>query len=83
MSQDNEIKDRNLKKRPSEIKTEIDERGAFQRQKNRFTTPFGEEEGTLKAESGRYRLIWAKGCHWSNRASIVRELLGLYHCHLL
>lgn len=31
----------------------------------------------LKAEPYRYRLIWAKGCHWSNRASIVRELLGL------
>ena len=29
------------------------------------------------AERGRYRLFWAKGCHWSNRASIVRELLGL------
>jgi len=63
--------------RPKEIVTEIDERGAFQRQKNRFTTPFGDGEGELKAESGRYRLFWAKGCHWSNRASIVRELLGL------
>ena len=28
-------------------------------------------------EAGRYRLVWAKLCHWSNRASIVRELLGL------
>lgn len=63
--------------RPKEIENEIDERGAFIRQPNHFTTPFGEEEGELKAESGRYRLFWAKGCHWSNRASIVRELLGL------
>nr|WP_314459047.1 glutathione S-transferase C-terminal domain-containing protein [uncultured Clostridium sp.] len=63
--------------RPKEIENEIDERGAFIRQPNRFTTPFGEAEGELKAESGRYRLFWAKGCHWSNRASIVRELLGL------
>lgn len=65
------------KVRPKEIENEIDERGAFIRQPNHFTTPFGHEEGDLKAESGRYRLFWAKGCHWSNRASIVRELLGL------
>ncbi len=63
--------------RPKEIDKEIDERGAFIRQKNHFTTPFREGEKELKAERGRYRLIWAKGCHWSNRASIVRELLGL------
>lgn len=63
--------------RPKEIENEIDERGAFIRQPNRFTTPFGEAEGELKAARGRYRLFWAKGCHWSNRASIVRELLGL------
>lgn len=66
-----------IKKRPSEIEVEIDEHGAFQRQTNRFTTPFGKGEKDLKAEKGRYRLLWAKGCHWSNRASIVRELLGL------
>jgi len=69
--------DTTLKKRPSEIVVEIDEGGAFQRQKNRFITPFGDREEEFKAESERYRLIWAKGCHWSNRASIVRELLGL------
>ena len=63
--------------RPSEIKNEIDERGAFIRQQNHFTTPFGDKETDLKAEKGRYKLFWAKGCHWSNRASIVRELLGL------
>ncbi len=67
----------NLKERPKETETEIDETGAFIRQPNRFTTPFGDSDTALKAESGRYRLIWAKGCHWSNRASIVRELLGL------
>ena len=64
-------------KRPQEIKGEIDERGAFVRQRNRFDTPFGDGEGELTAESGRYKLLWAKLCHWSNRASIVRELLGL------
>lgn len=65
------------KLRPKEIEKEIDERGAFIRQPNHFTAPFGDNEHDLKAESGRYRLFWAKGCHWSNRASIVRELLGL------
>ncbi|WP_455439110.1 glutathione S-transferase C-terminal domain-containing protein [Streptococcus salivarius] len=72
-----DIKPVTLKIRPVETKTEIDERGAFQRQTNRFTTPFGDDPGQLKAEKGKYRLFWARGCHWSNRASIVRELLGL------
>lgn len=72
-----DIKPVTLKIRPVETKTEIDERGAFQRQSNRFTTPFGDGSGQLKAEKGKYRLFWARGCHWSNRASIVRELLGL------
>lgn len=31
----------------------------------------------LVAEPYRYRIVWAKGCHWSNRQSIVRELEGL------
>ena len=70
-------KERGVRPRPMEIKNEIDARGAFVRQPNRFRTPFGDGENDLKAESGRYRLLWAKGCHWSNRASIVRELLGL------
>lgn len=72
-----DAKARGVRPRPQEIKNEIDERGAFVRQPNRFTTPFGTQEGALKAEPGRYRLYWAKGCHWSNRAAIVRELLGL------
>lgn len=60
-----------------QIKDEITKDGSFKRQKNVFTTPFGENEGELPVEKGRYKLYWAKGCHWSNRASIVRELLGL------
>lgn len=71
-------KERGVLPRPNETKSEIDERGAFIRQKNRFDTPIGDGEGeTRAAGGGRYRLFWAKGCHWSNRASIVRELLGL------
>ena len=72
-----DAKERGVLPRPQEIKAEINERGAFIRQPNRFTTPFGDGEGELKAESGKYHLFWAKGCHWSNRASITRELLGL------
>lgn len=45
-----DIKPVTLKIRPVETKTEIDERGAFQRQPNRFTTPFGDGPGQLKAE---------------------------------
>ena len=71
------IKAVNLKRRPVETKTEIDKNGAFQRQPNRFTRAFGDGPDELKAVAGKYRLFWAKGCHWSNRASIVRELLDL------
>lgn len=66
-----------VRERPSELLHEIDENGYFERQKNHFDTPFGSGENQLPVEAGRYRLIWAKGCHWSNRASIVLELLGL------
>lgn len=52
-----DIKPVTLKIRPVETKTEIDERGAFQRQPNRFTTPFGDGSGQLKAEKGKYRLF--------------------------
>lgn len=70
-------RERGVRPRPSETNSEIDERGAFIRQPNSFRTPFGDGEGELRAAAGKYRLFWAKGCHWSNRASIVRELLGL------
>lgn len=59
------------------VADEIAGDGRFVRQENLFTTPFGEGENDLKAEAGRYKLYWAKGCHWSNRASIAIELLGL------
>lgn len=60
-----------------EIAKEITKDGAFNRQKNRFTTPFGDQSGELPVEAGRYRLLWAKICPWAHRAVIVRELLGL------
>ena len=56
---------------------EIQKDGKFERQKNRFTTPFGKEEGKLPVEAGRYRLIWAPVCPWAHRSIIVRKLLGL------
>lgn len=61
----------------SEDANEISKEGAFVRQKNRFDTPFGEKEGELPVESGRYRLLWARICPWAHRVMIVRELLGL------
>ncbi len=63
--------------RPFETKDEQNERGVFVRQANYFTQKFGTKEGELKAESGRYRIYWAHGCHWSNRPVIVRDILGL------
>lgn len=63
--------------RPMETIKEIDETGAFIRQPNAFIQPFGDKEGDLKAEVGRYSIYWAKGCNWSNRPVIARDLLGL------
>ncbi|WMT38983.1 glutathione S-transferase C-terminal domain-containing protein [Paenibacillus sp. D2_2] len=60
-----------------EIANEITKEGAFNRQKNRFTTPFGNQPGELPVEAGRYRLLWAPIRPWAHRAVIVRELLGL------
>ncbi len=62
--------------RPSELDQEVDSRGFFHRQKNHFTKPFSGTDSN-PVEAGRYRLVWAKGCQWSNRSSIVIELLGL------
>lgn len=72
------VNGKKIRVRPKETVSEIDVNGYFRRQPNHFTTPFGDGENELKAEgNGRYRLVWAKICHWSNRASIVRELEGL------
>lgn len=72
------VNGRKIRVRPKEIVSEIDKNGYFRRQPNHFTTPFGDGENDLKAEGNkRYRLVWAKLCHWSNRAAIVRELEGL------
>jgi putative glutathione S-transferase len=60
-----------------QLTKEISEKGAFERQKNRFTVPFGNGEGELPVEAGRYRLIWGKLCPWATRQAIVRSLLGL------
>ncbi len=72
-----DAKEAGIKPRPQEIKDEIDERGAFIRQTNIFVKPFGDNEGDLKAEDGRYAVYWMHGCHWSNRPVIVRDILGL------
>lgn len=63
--------------RPKETKSEIDERGAFIRQPNAFIKPFGDDPDDNHAESGRYAIYWAHGCHWSNRPVIARDILGL------
>ncbi|WP_404328395.1 glutathione S-transferase family protein [Mesobacillus maritimus] len=56
---------------------EIKADGSFNRQVNRFTTPFGTSEGELPVEAGRYRLLWSAVCPWAHRSIIVRKVLGL------
>ncbi|MEY8355940.1 glutathione S-transferase C-terminal domain-containing protein [Lachnospiraceae bacterium 54-53] len=61
----------------SEDAHEVSPTGAFVRQKNYFVTPFGEGEGELPVEAGRYRLIWTSLCPWATRQIIALKLLGL------
>ena len=56
---------------------EVQSNGRFERQTNRFVTPFGKGKDDLPVEKGRYRLLWAPVCPWANRSIIVRQLLGL------
>ncbi|MDR1066666.1 MAG: glutathione S-transferase C-terminal domain-containing protein [Clostridiales bacterium] len=59
------------------FRSEISETGAFVRQNNRFTVPFGDSEGDLPIESGRYKIIVSYACPWAHRQLIVLNLLGL------
>lgn len=59
------------------MSAEIRKDGSFNRQVNRFTTPFGEQPGELPVQAGKYRLIWCAACPWAHRAVIVRQVLGL------
>jgi len=61
----------------SEAVHEIKADGSFNRQTNRFTTPFGTDDGDLPVEAGRYRLLWVPICPWAHRSVIVRRILGL------
>jgi len=56
---------------------EVDQKGKFNRQTNRFISKFGNEAGQLPVEANRYRLIWSEICPWAHRTVIVRKLLGL------
>jgi putative glutathione S-transferase len=60
-----------------QLSKEINEKGAFVRQQNRFAAPFGGGADELPVEAGRYRLVWARVCPWANRQTIVLSLLGL------
>jgi putative glutathione S-transferase len=61
----------------SQTPAEITKDGSFNRQKNRFITPFGDQPGELPVEAGRYRLLWSAACPWAHRSVIVRKVLGL------
>lgn len=61
----------------SEDTHEVSATGAFVRQDNYFIIPFGDGEGELPVEAGRYRLIWTPLCPWATRQIIALKLLGL------
>lgn len=66
-----------VEKAQKQAPTEVDEKGKFNRQKNQFNTPFGNNQDELPVEAGRYRLLWAAVCPWAHRSVIVRSILGL------
>ncbi|BAQ24421.1 glutathione S-transferase domain protein [Streptococcus troglodytae] len=59
------------------VAKEVDKSGRFIRQRNRFTTSFGDKEGQLPVEKNRYRLLVSYACPWAHRQLIVLKLLGL------
>jgi glutathionyl-hydroquinone reductase len=61
----------------SQTPAEITKDGSFNRQRNRFITPFGDQPDELPVEAGRYRLLWSAACPWAHRSVIVRQVLGL------
>lgn len=56
---------------------ELNKKGGFKRQSNKFDTPFGDGPEELPIEAGRYRILWSPVCPWAHRSIIVRKLLGL------
>jgi putative glutathione S-transferase len=56
---------------------ELDKKGGFKRQSNKFDKPFGDDPNKLPVEAGRYRILWSPVCPWAHRSIIVRKLLGL------
>jgi putative glutathione S-transferase len=52
---------------PSKTAAEISKDGSFNRQRSRFTTPFGNQPGELPVEAARYRLVWTAACPWAHR----------------
>ena len=60
------------------VTKEVEANGSFNRQKTRFTTPFG--DNGLPIEKNRYRLLVSYACPWAHRQLIALKLLGLDDC---
>ncbi|MDR0837737.1 MAG: glutathione S-transferase [Propionibacteriaceae bacterium] len=56
---------------------EVNNDGALKRQRNYFTTRFGDGEGQAPVEPGRYFILGSLGCGWARREHIILRLLGL------
>lgn len=61
----------------TEADDEIADDGSFRRQQYRFVAAFGDGEGELPVEAGRYRLISSPVSPWAHGVLIVHKLLGL------
>ena len=62
----------------AEFADETSDEGTFVRQPNAFTDRITRDGSSgYKAVAGRYHLYVSLACPWANRATIVREVLGL------
>ncbi|MFT0846819.1 glutathione S-transferase C-terminal domain-containing protein [Actinomycetaceae bacterium L2_0104] len=60
-----------------EMTVEQTDDGGFRRQRNWFSTRFGEGRGEARPEPGRYLLLASPSCGWGRRQLITLRLLGL------
>ena len=63
------------------VTKEVNENGNFQRQKNKFTTPFGEGPDDLSVEAGRYRILWSPVCAWAHRSIYCKKTVRFRRCY--
>lgn len=78
MNSSNPDRDSSSRKSSTTWQSQIDERGAFERQATSFHQSVSSEEGApFPPERGRYHLYVSLACPWAHRTLLTRKLKGL------